>query len=160
VTRALRVCSKCGRAKEPSEFHRNPTAPDGLRRQCKTCVAGYARRRNASNPERKAASARAYRAANPAKVKEQTRRSALKRKYGITLEQYDEMLAAQGGRCAICRGDRPGARHGLFVVDHCHATGTARGLLCVNCNTAIGSLREDVAVMAAAVAYLRRWGQK
>jgi hypothetical protein len=72
----------------------------------------------------------------------------LRYEYGLTLEQYDAMLEAQGGACAVC-----GAT-GTLVVDHDHASGSVRGLLCDSCNVGIGRLKDDPAVLALAVAYL------
>lgn len=66
----------------------------------------------------------------------------LLRDYGITLEQYNEMLKSQDYRCAICGTDNPGGR-GAFHVDHNHITGKVRGLLCSSCNHAIGLLKVD-----------------
>lgn len=73
--------------------------------------------------------------------------------YGLTPEQYAEMLAEQEGRCAICRIGTPGGRGG-WHVDHDHATGMVRGLLCHNCNLALGNFKDDVTRLRAAVAYL------
>lgn len=56
-------------------------------------------------------------------------------RYGITLDEYEAMLAAQGGRCAIC-GKQAGKRR--LSVDHNHATGKVRALLCIGCNVAVG----------------------
>lgn len=72
------------------------------------------------------------------------------RLYGLSSCDYDELLAKQGGACAICKStpDRP------LVVDHCHATGAIRGLLCGRCNSAIGLLDDDPKRAASAVAYL------
>ena len=77
------------------------------------------------------------------------------RKYGITKADFDLLLVQQGGVCAICGGDRsgPGQR---FHVDHCHDSGKVRGLLCGNCNTAIGLLGDDPERADKAAAYLRR----
>jgi ribosomal protein L24E len=61
------------------------------------------------------------------------RRQSLRRRYGLTIEQFDEMLAEQGGVCAICGTDTPLGR-GTFHVDHDHQTGQVRGLLCHPCN--------------------------
>lgn len=72
--------------------------------------------------------------------------------YGLRLGQYDEMLTAQNGVCAICGGvNKSGKR---LAVDHCHETGEVRGLLCTNCNTAIGKLGHDQALLRAAIQYL------
>ena len=76
-------------------------------------------------------------------------RSRLKSKYGMTLEEYDDMSIEQGGRCAIC--NQTGAK--LFV-DHDHTTGNVRGLLCHLCNCGIGFFREDTSSMHSAIRYL------
>jgi hypothetical protein len=68
----------------------------------------------------------------------------------MTLEAFDAMLASQGGGCAIC--DRPDADN----VDHDHKTGRVRGILCFNCNIAIGQVEDDEDRLAAAMAYLGR----
>lgn len=81
----------------------------------------------------------------------------LRRRYGITPEAYEALLSSQGGRCAICRTDDPGGRHGrYFAVDHSHADGSVRGLLCATCNQGIGLLKENPEVLAAAIEYLGR----
>jgi hypothetical protein len=66
-----------------------------------------------------------------------TRDAYLRRKYGITLDDYNRMYAAQAGRCACCGAEE------LLVVDHCHKTGRVRKLLCGRCNTLIGMMGED-----------------
>jgi hypothetical protein len=64
------------------------------------------------------------------------------------------MLAQQGGQCAICKG--PPAGRDKFYVDHCHETGAVRGLLCIRCNTLIGSAKENETILVSAIAYIRR----
>lgn len=76
----------------------------------------------------------------------------LRRNYGMTLEEYNERRSAQNGRCAIC-GDKPSER---LNVDHNHATGAIRDLLCRACNHALGNAREDPARLKAMIAYLER----
>lgn len=73
------------------------------------------------------------------------------RAYGINLDGYSKMLAAQGGACKICR--EPPTKVSLHV-DHCHSTGRVRGLLCSKCNLMLGNARDSRAVLLAAVAYL------
>jgi hypothetical protein len=93
--------------------------------------------------------------ANPEQYARITHRSALRRKYGIQIEQYDAMLADQGGRCAICRSvDTGSPTRRYFSVDHDHVTGVVRGLLCISCNTGIGGLRDDPRLVIAALRYL------
>lgn len=87
---------------------------------------------------------------------------AIRRKYNITREQYDALLEKQGGRCAICRTDKPGNRSLLLNVDHDHACcpggkscgKCVRGLLCAYCNVGLGAFRDDAERLAAAAAYL------
>jgi hypothetical protein len=73
--------------------------------------------------------------------------------YGLSIADYDRMFEAQGGRCAICkeRSDR------ALCVDHDHATEQVRGLLCNNCNSGIGKLKDDPDRLRAAIAYLERF---
>ena len=79
-------------------------------------------------------------------------------KYGITRADYDAMLAAQGGGCAVCgaTADDPSRpRDRVLHVDHDHVTGKVRGLLCNQHNRAIGLFGDDAALMERAAAYLR-----
>lgn len=83
------------------------------------------------------------------------------KRYGVTLERYDEMLAAQGGVCAIChqppkRDVSPmGDKRAKLVVDHNHETGEVRGLLCFDCNVKLSAI-EDEQFMLLGRAYLHR----
>jgi hypothetical protein len=107
----------------------------------------------------------AYYQANKESISEQARASRLARKhandpslwsgelrrrYGMSPAEYAALLAKQGGACAICRK----RSKGRLCVDHCHLTGTVRGLLCRKCNTALGYLNDDQASLVAALAYL------
>jgi hypothetical protein len=81
------------------------------------------------------------------------------RRHGITNRQYLDLLEAQGGTCALCHGDAKGfgvsRRFGL-VVDHCHDTGQVRGLLCADCNTALGRFGDNANRLRAAADYIER----
>lgn len=84
------------------------------------------------------------------------RDARLRRKYGITAEDYDRMLAAQGGGCAIC-GKQPEEqkRYGKYLhVDHCHETGRIRGLLCDQHNLLIGRWDHDPVLLRRAADYI------
>lgn len=74
-------------------------------------------------------------------------------KYGISKAQWEEMAKAQGYSCAIC-GERPPKRK--LAIDHCHRSGKVRGLLCSNCNSALGLLRDSYQIAASAAKYLKR----
>jgi hypothetical protein len=81
------------------------------------------------------------------------RRTNLKSKYGLTLAQFDAMMAQQNNACAIC-GTEAVDRWGRLHVDHCHASGNVRGLLCGACNKGLGHFRDSATLLHAAVAYL------
>lgn len=106
-----------------------------------------------ANKEKRAAQTRAWREANPEKHRRIQRNSQLKRKYGITLEDYEQALAEQGGTCAICNCE-PEENKNLHV-DHCHATSRIRGLLCGHCNKGLGLFRDHPDNLERAAAYLR-----
>jgi len=76
--------------------------------------------------------------------------------YGISQEDYERMLAEQGGVCAICGGDGKEGRFGMLHVDHCHKTGKVRGILCDSCNLALGKFRDDPKVLRRAAEYVER----
>ncbi len=103
-----------------------------------------------------------WREANKDKAKAFVRSSILKQKYGIDLEEYQQLVIAQNGLCGIC-GNKPkqytsktGARYRYLVVDHNHITGQIRGLLCHTCNIALGNLADDPVLFENAIAYVRR----
>lgn len=108
---------------------------------------------NEQQRARRAAKSQETRQAEQAARWENDWRRQVKSKYGITAEQYDAMLAAQGGKCALCgrEGNVGGKR---LAVDHCHGTGKVRGLLCNPCNTMLGNARDDVDLLTAAIAYV------
>jgi hypothetical protein len=111
------------------------------------------RERYAQGPDYRAkqrAYARAYYHSHKQDIKPILRRSQLKRQYGISPADYDALLAKQDGVCATC--GKPSEE--TLCVDHCHETGTIRGLLCRQCNFALGCFRESQAAMMAAIAYL------
>lgn len=85
----------------------------------------------------------------------------MKKRYGITLAEYEEMLAAQGGGCAICGGQETAAHKTTqlkrrLAVDHCHVTKKVRGILCTSCNTVLGNAKDDIDILLKAVEYLQR----
>ena len=88
-----------------------------------------------------------------ASYKRRAREAQLMREFGITMEEYEHILDAQGGVCAICEGESD-ARGRDFAVDHDHFTGKIRGILCRGCNVGIGNLKEDVETLKRAIKYL------
>jgi len=83
--------------------------------------------------------------------------NSIRRRFGITDAEYRQMLDLQSGRCAICGS--PSAKYTTrFHIDHDHATGRVRGLLCSDCNTGIGLFRDSTALLSNAIAYLSSGG--
>jgi hypothetical protein len=137
----LRVCTSCKEEKTNSEFPPNKNYKDGINRQCRDCV-------NAKQ--------RIYRSREDVKARAKKRYSSttrvryhLKYKYGITEEEYDQMYLNQGGCCMICE-----KYFDILHVDHCHSTDIVRGLLCGNCNRALGIMHEDVDAISRMINYL------
>lgn len=99
-----------------------------------------------------------WRARNPEKKKlysPQRRVSDLRRKYGLSEEQFEHLFNLQGRCCAICNAASPGTKHGSWAVDHCHDTNIVRGLLCHRCNLMLGHARDDTGFLASAISYLQ-----
>jgi hypothetical protein len=144
---------------------------DGHRSECKAChhsarKARYAkdpqaaiervRRWREANPERYAATQRAYKQANRERLRKQNRDRHLRKSYGIVSEEFDLLVLAQLNLCAICLRYFGKQLH----VDHDHRTGRIRGLLCGKCNKAIGLLEDQPGLAAAAGKYLERAGNR
>jgi hypothetical protein len=129
-----------------------------LRRQVDPVQANAASRSwQQRNQDRVKERRRRYYESDKAAQRERTRRATYMRKYGITVEQYDEMLALQGDRCAICRissAEHVKTRQQILAVDHDHKTGKVRGLLCTQCNTALGLFRDNSAFLIGAIYHL------
>jgi hypothetical protein len=106
--------------------------------------------------DRRLVYARERKKMNPALVREQNHKAHLKRAYGMTLAEYQALLTAQDGRCAVCGSDQPGSTKDRWHVDHCHDTGMIRGLLCAQCNVMIAMARDDETILQAAIGYLRK----
>ncbi len=94
-----------------------------------------------------------YQKRHPDRVAKCQRNGYLKRTFGITLEQYHRLLAAQGNCCAICKVEAKQCKR-ILSVDHCHKTGGIRGLLCGNCNHVLGFARDSTEILASAIGYL------
>lgn len=97
----------------------------------------YSKQRYANNREQLKEYARNRRKNCAIKISEIQRKCDLKRRFGITLDEYNKMLSIQSGKCAICNRDASIFKRRLSV-DHDHKTGRIRGLLCLNCNIKLG----------------------
>jgi Autographiviridae endonuclease VII len=117
----------------------------------------YAKDYYRKNRDRVRARQRAQLATVPQELKQRRQKySSLKHKYGITESEFNTLLIQQNGECAICGGGPSSKCIDLFV-DHCHATGKIRGLLCRNCNMALGFLQDSRKLLKKADRYLSRF---
>lgn len=150
-----RACFRCTRYLPLAEFHtRGNSRPHAFKSYCKDCDRDNANDWYKRNVEQARASARL----RAARHYDGYRRNAhLRRRYGITEDDYQAMLIAQDGKCAICRRDEDqviNEKPKPLSIDHDHVTGAVRGLLCSACNRGIASLGEDPSVLIRASDYL------
>ena len=85
--------------------------------------------------------------------------SVLRKKFGILYDEYSQMIHDQENKCAICGNPETHMRNGRvkeLAIDHCHETGKVRGLLCSDCNTGIGKLKDDPKILRKAAEYLEK----
>jgi hypothetical protein len=120
-------------------------------------VRASARKFREKNPDKSRKAAAKWRAAQSPEVLKRGRRVQTLQTYGLTVSQYDEMLAAQDDCCAIC-GTLAilCAGKGDLHVDHDHKTKKVRGLLCHHCNTGLGLFQDNPLILKSATAYLLR----
>lgn len=126
----------------------------------------YQRAWRAKNPEKYRAKAQKYRLANVDRCKsmvaawaranpDKIKNYHVKRTYGLTLEDKAAILAAQGGKCGICGSDDPGTTKGWQIdADHSTVPATPRGILCKNCNTALGNFKHSPELLTKAIGWL------
>lgn len=151
----LRACARCGEAKPEEYFRLRKSVSTGLHYRgkiCRACHQAKSLEWRKANPELICQYMKRSRAKDPAGNSRRALENHYKRKFGITIEQRDQMVADQGGMCAICERTKP-TRRG-WCVDHSHRTGRIRAILCAPCNSLIGLARESTEVLASAIAYL------
>ena len=139
-------CSTCGVVLDVSHFGKNRRQPDGYQNTCKPCSRAYTRRWYLGRREDPA-----FVESERSKVRDQGFRDKLA-KHGVTREEYEAVAAAGCGVCGAARS----ANGKRLAIDHDHATGLFRGVLCSDCNLSIGKLGDTAPLVARAVAYLER----
>lgn len=146
----MKICPKCNVPKEDSEFNKDVSTEDALAWQCRKCHSEYRKNLHLDNPEKRRTSNKNWRQTHLVGYKKISRKSRLKKVYGLSVEMFDRMIIEQSGNCKICES--------LMVrpnVDHCHATGKVRGLLCHNCNAGVGLFKDSPKILISAARYLK-----
>lgn len=145
---ANKKCNRCQETKDVSEFTKNSATRDGLKSLCRACSNAYSRDWFSSQ------------------TSERRRAKLLRNGYGLTVDDFDALLAAQGGQCAVCGTAEPGGQFGTWHIDHDHSccpkTGAnrkscgncIRGLLCQKCNVGLGQFDDDPDRLLAAATYV------
>jgi hypothetical protein len=140
---SIRVCSKCDLPKSLEEdFYKRATYKDGYARMCKVCCRKQIGEWQRSHPEA---------------TKAISKRHLMKSTYGLSDSQYKALKRKQKNLCALCGNPETSVYRGKvreLAVDHNHLTGKVRALLCTNCNTALGKLKDSVYLLKKAIAYL------
>jgi hypothetical protein len=161
----VKRCGRCKTEKTRVDFYASSSARGGLQNYCKECTGISKVIRHASNPDKRRIyeNSESRKAAKRAWHEEVVKRRPgyladryLSKTYGISLDDYNRMLSAQGGVCAMCKSPEKSKFNGKdrrLCVDHCHKTGKIRGLLCVVCNAC--ARPDDIAHLQMRVAYLR-----
>jgi hypothetical protein len=142
-------CTKCGQVKFLTEFHKVTQNSEQRRSICKLCHNEIYRNNYKKNPEKY----RQYTNSRP--YRPELKRKANLKTFGLTIQQYEEMLQLQQGVCAICAETCTSGKR--LAVDHCHVTGRVRQLLCRRCNQSIGKFNDDPVLLQKAVDYLLKW---
>lgn len=149
-----RECNTCKVTKTMDCFYRDKSQRGGYRGQCKDCYKeAHLTEETLEKRRLRQIKWRAFSGEN-ARTLSSSRKQQILYKYGIWPEKYDEILASQGGCCAICcRRPTQEKWMGLYV-DHCHVTGKIRGLLCRECNHGLGNFRDNPQILHRATNYI------
>ena len=128
-------CCKCKLNKNSSEFHNSSSRKTGKSAQCSSC-------------------------SKLRHDKQEQRKNSLKRNYGIDYQVFQSIVIAQNNQCAICHTNLDGSTKGLTPhMDHCHATKKIRGVLCAQCNFALGHFKDNKKLLLSAVQYLEKYSE-
>lgn len=130
-----KTCTICKVDKIIQRFGVNNAKPDRMQCHCKDCDSILRKKKREKDPVKYGS-------------------MHLKSRYGITLEQYNDIFAQQEGKCKICKKHQTQLKRKL-AVDHCHTTGRVRALLCQLCNMAVGSIKEDPKIASELCRYLQ-----
>mgnify|MGYP000119516448 CR=1 FL=1 len=177
IENSEKYCSGCKTIKPVSEFYKRRDRPNGYASKCKVCRntyhAEYLKTKNGKDSVKKTKNlywqrfGKAYAQTpngkakirnNNAKYRQSEKGKRAKRnyelfaKYGITLDQFEELFQQQGQKCAICGNDKP--LRG-FHLDHCHKTNKVRGILCHTCNSGLGLFKDNPDIFLKAADYLQ-----
>jgi hypothetical protein len=144
-------CSKCGEIKDKSEFYKKKTNTDGFDSWCKACKLKDNKAYCERNRPIKKKYRKSYHIKNREKHLIQSKANNIRIKYGITLEEYNNLLLSQNSCCAIC-GSKIGGK--TARLDHCHKTMKIRGFLCDLCNSGLGMFKDRVDLLKKAIEYL------
>jgi hypothetical protein len=129
------ICKICGVDKNISDFYSG-------RKTCKDCTNAAARKIRVEQPERYAK----YKKRNKGYLKE--------KRYGITQQQFDQILVDQNNKCKLCYSEFKNSKD--THIDHCHDQNRVRGLLCNLCNVGLGQFKDNVEYMYNAIKYLNK----
>lgn len=131
----MKQCTKCKDLKSEEDFVKRKTGKNGLGSWCKPCCNLVIINSKEKKPDR-------YKNYN------------LVYRFGITIEQYSQILEKQENKCKICKRHKNEFTKSL-IVDHCHDTGKIRGLLCDNCNRGLGQFKDSIESLNSALEYLK-----
>lgn len=132
----MKACAKCYTFQPLSHFYSHKTTKDRLFPHCKACAKAMDKKRSKTRDN----------------YSDSRISSKMKSNYGITLEDYNKMLAMQSGVCMICGQEESNGKR--LAIDHDHKTGAVRGLLCNHCNIGLGKFFDDPSLLTAAINYL------
>jgi hypothetical protein len=165
----MAICAICKRELSQDCFHKNPQNKSGYDHRCKDCRAVISNKRYYKDIER----SRTIGRKNTAKHRETKHiyrvKSYVKKRYGITVEELNNFvnkhLSKYGMSCEACgkevitvgRVKKPKEKR--IVVDHCHKTGKLRGMICDECNKALGMVNDDINILNSLIKYLKKYNK-
>jgi len=171
MKRLRKICAKCNIKQDEEEFYLRNKKTGNRFRTCRSCLSVQKKKYRQSPKGREVKlkyrqnhKAQAAKYVSKYYYSNKGREHNLKKRFGITLEEYNQMNIKQKGRCAIC--GRPETysftppdglkRIRALSIDHNHETNEIRGLLCIKCNAGIGNFDENIEYLANAIAYLQK----
>lgn len=152
----MKQCRICLHFKPVTSFHKNgfkrKNGSSGIRTECKSCSKNVHDKYVETHREELN---KYMKGRYDDAEKRRIRSYGLERMYGLSENDYNNILALQNNKCAICNIDQSNHKR-PFDVDHCHETGSIRGLLCMRCNRAMGLFKDNIDILLKAASYLKK----
>ena len=154
MIKSIKICFRCKKEKESTDFYRSKAIKSGFMNECKECNGERNKKWRIKNKLKASKTSKEWALNNPERSRLLKLKSYLRRKYNITVEEFEKRKKAQQNRCLIC--EKVFVLSSQTHVDHNHSTKKVRGILCTRCNFIVGMVENEGDIILKSIEYIKR----